>query len=170
MSTHIVPDFEVVDHGIEHSQYFHGCGTAFTKFEHVATGCGNDFAEAMEDALESIAQQHSDIDFPAFEQAIKAEIGCKTVSWPESDAVPEDAEDCYYYVSIRYSLPGRIACDQCSAASINGVFCHETGCPNSRKTWDPERGQWIKYVTCFECGCEVEQGEVCDCQNTEAAQ
>ncbi|HEV8412064.1 MAG TPA: hypothetical protein VGQ49_00625 [Bryobacteraceae bacterium] len=64
----------------------------------------------------------------------------------------------------------RLACDQCSAASINGVFCHETGCPNSRKTWDPERGQWIRYVECRECGCDVEQGEVCDCQNTEAAQ
>lgn len=22
------------------------------------------------------------------------------------------------------------ACDQCQAAVINGVFCHETGCPN----------------------------------------
>lgn len=24
-------------------------------------------------------------------------------------------------------------CDQCEASMINGVFCHETGCPNSRK-------------------------------------
>lgn len=24
-------------------------------------------------------------------------------------------------------------CDQCSASMINGVFCHETGCPNARK-------------------------------------
>lgn len=24
-------------------------------------------------------------------------------------------------------------CDQCVAAMINGVFCHETGCPNARK-------------------------------------
>ena len=35
-----------------------------------------------------------------------------------------------------------IRCDQCEAAMINGVFCHETGCPNSRKTW--EDGEWIK--------------------------
>ena len=24
-------------------------------------------------------------------------------------------------------------CDQCVAAMINGVFCHETGCPNAKK-------------------------------------
>ena len=63
----------------------------------------------------------------------------------------------------------RITCDQCSAARINGVFCHEGGCPNARKTWDAERGQWIRYVECRECGCEVEQGELCGCQE-EAAQ
>ena len=28
-------------------------------------------------------------------------------------------------------------CDQCEAAMINGVFCHETGCPNSRKRNNP---------------------------------
>jgi hypothetical protein len=32
-------------------------------------------------------------------------------------------------------------CDQCEAARINGIFCHETGCPNQKKTWLPERGE-----------------------------
>jgi hypothetical protein len=47
--------------------------------------------------------------------------------------------------------------------SINGVPCHETGCPNARKTWVQARG-WVRYIECRECGCEVEQGEECDCQ------
>lgn len=55
-------------------------------------------------------------------------------------------------------------CDQCEAARINGVFCHEIGCPNSRKTWIPEREQWIRFVECFNCGYEVEAGTTCDCQ------
>lgn len=50
-------------------------------------------------------------------------------------------------------------CDQCEAAMINGVFCHETGCANSKKTY--EDGEWVKYVTCYECGCEVPEGEFC---------
>jgi hypothetical protein len=57
----------------------------------------------------------------------------------------------------------RMRCDQCEAAMINGVFCHETGCPNSRKTWVAEREQWIRFVKCFECGCGVEEGEYCRC-------
>lgn len=35
-------------------------------------------------------------------------------------------------------------CDQCVAAMINGVFCHETGCPNIKKE-----------IECFVCGYPV---------------
>ena len=52
-------------------------------------------------------------------------------------------------------------CDQCQAAMINSVFCHETGCPNSRKVY--RYGAWIKVFECRECGCEVEEGTACDC-------
>lgn len=61
-------------------------------------------------------------------------------------------------------------CDQCEAARINGVFCHETGCPNARKTWLPDRQEWVLFVNCWFCGGEVEAGEVCSCfEETEAA-
>jgi hypothetical protein len=59
----------------------------------------------------------------------------------------------------------RITCDQCQLARIQGVICHETGCPNMRAKWDGER--WVKYRECFECGCDVTVGEVCDCQSVE---
>ena len=49
---------------------------------------------------------------------------------------------------------------ECEAARINGVFCHETGCPNQKKTW---RGEWVRFLTCFECGCDVEEGTYCGC-------
>ena len=55
-------------------------------------------------------------------------------------------------------------CDQCYAAMINGIYCHETGCPNSKKKYDPEREQWIEYVDCWECGFPVEVGMSCDCK------
>ena len=54
-------------------------------------------------------------------------------------------------------------CNQCEMLSINGIPCHETGCPNARKTWDKEREDWILYVDCFDCGYPVEVGTVCDC-------
>jgi hypothetical protein len=47
-------------------------------------------------------------------------------------------------------------CDQCQALMINGVFCHETGCPNDR-----ESGEWIKQRECFDCGCTVDADDPC---------
>jgi hypothetical protein len=55
-------------------------------------------------------------------------------------------------------------CNQCQMLAINGVNCHETGCPNSRKTWVPDREAWVRFIECRECGAEVEEGESCDCQ------
>ena len=55
-------------------------------------------------------------------------------------------------------------CDQCNANYINGIFCHEAGCPNSGKKWDAARQSWIKYIPCFICGYDVEEGESCSCQ------
>jgi hypothetical protein len=56
-----------------------------------------------------------------------------------------------------------VKCDQCQMASINGIACHETGCVNAKKTWDASRGDWVRYVECWHCGCEVEQGTECTC-------
>lgn len=50
-----VGKMELVNHGITGSQYFQGCGTSFTEFDHVATGCGDDFAEALNDAIDMMA-------------------------------------------------------------------------------------------------------------------
>jgi hypothetical protein len=43
--------YEIIDHGVEHSQYFQGCGTAFTEYDEVYTGIGSSLQEALADAL-----------------------------------------------------------------------------------------------------------------------
>lgn len=35
-----------------------------------------------------------------------------------------------------------IDCNQCEAMMINNVFCHEPGCPNESKVWNPEEESW----------------------------
>ena len=57
-------------------------------------------------------------------------------------------------------------CDQCEILSINGVLCHEHGCPNAYR--DEKR-------KCFDCGFDFSPEErfqrVCnDCQNYELEQ
>ncbi len=48
----------------------------------------------------------------------------------------EDAEN-------DHDCPARLRCDSCEMLSINGMACHETGCPNSRKAWDHDSRSWV---------------------------
>jgi len=54
-----------------------------------------------------------------------------------------------------------VTCDQCQMLSINGVACHETGCPNIGARWDAESAEWIKQRKCFVCGCTVDADDAC---------
>jgi hypothetical protein len=57
-------------------------------------------------------------------------------------------------------------CNQCEMLSINGVPCHETGCPNMGARWDEDSQTWIKQKSCFVCGYTCDATEDC-CGDTE---
>ena len=57
--------------------------------------------------------------------------------------------------------PTRISCDQCAALMINGIFCHETGCQNSRSRYDAADDRWVRQRKCFECGFSVDYDDPC---------
>ena len=84
--------YEILDHGMDHSQYFQGCGTAFTNFTHVWTGVGNSSKEAYNDALDQAYMDISDLadKFPK-----------RPAGFTLRPTVPADSEDVYFYVSIR---------------------------------------------------------------------
>jgi len=88
-----IAEFEIVDHGIEHPDYFQGCGTSFTRFDDVATGIGECPADAIDDAIESLAENWN---VDSLESRILAEIGKKTL--PRS---PKAKGEAWYHVSIR---------------------------------------------------------------------
>ena len=92
-----VTEYEIIPHGWEHAQYFQGCGVAFTKFKHVATGAGHTAKEAYDHAAEQIAMRHDANNLPKRPRGIRAR-----------DHVPathcgEDSEF-HWYVSIRYNV------------------------------------------------------------------
>ena len=118
--------FEIVDHGIDHAQYFQGCGVGRTKFTEVATGCGDNPAEALADALEQLAcigwdvsKVEASAEGLAYAKAVKPsavdEVREQLVNdnAQEADESDEDysariddlLSDCeselYYYVSVR---------------------------------------------------------------------
>jgi hypothetical protein len=84
--------YEILDHGMDHSQYFQGCGTAYTDFTNVWTGAGNNAKEAYNDALD---QAYMDIGGIA-DKFPKRPAGIRS-----RPCVPVNSEDMYFYVSIR---------------------------------------------------------------------
>ena len=86
-----IKDYEIVSHGCMYSDYFQGCGLAFSDYVDVATGIGANEKEAYNDAIEQLAQNDWDVDaLPSRPRGI--------CSRPN---VPAKSEDCWYYVSVR---------------------------------------------------------------------
>jgi len=97
---HKITEYEIIDHGIMHPDYFQGCGIACTDYDQVATGIGDNPQEALDDCLEVIAQS-GDYDLSALETEIEDAPTEPSVEYNEDD--DEDAEESpYYYVSIRW--------------------------------------------------------------------
>lgn len=84
----IITEYQIINHGVQNEQYFQGCGVSFTRFTDVSTGIGESACVAMEDALESLAQ--NDYDVSSIVNDLSNEL-----------TVEEDQADCYHYVSVR---------------------------------------------------------------------
>lgn len=50
-----IAEYEIIDHGEDHPQYFQGCGVSFTRFDACYTGVGENAKEAYEDAADQVA-------------------------------------------------------------------------------------------------------------------
>lgn len=113
-----VPEFRIVDHGVEHAQYFQGHGTSFTKWDESITGHGMSPKEAIDDALEQLAgagiklPANLDDFMNAVEKKAKEMYGDNYAKNMVSEVqkksgeyeTEEDMEtsELYYYVSIDY--------------------------------------------------------------------
>lgn len=115
--------YRLIDHGIENSQYLIPHGTAFTPYDNSVIGCGDTFAEAVNDALLGIALSFDSKEKAADEldKLIKTDykealvskspsayrIACKAYAEEENCTIEEAEEtdfesDLYYYVEILY--------------------------------------------------------------------
>lgn len=90
-----VIEYEIINHGMEHSQYFQGCGVYGTRFTHVWTGIGDSSKEAYNDALDQMFMD----DREAAEKMPNRPGGFKL-----RPKIPAGLEDIYFYVSIRARL------------------------------------------------------------------
>ena len=91
-------DYELIDHGIDSYQYFRGCGIANTPFHHVVTGCGSNPAEAVDDALDLLAQDGYELD--GLLDLILQEFVCDSLP-----TEPNAHDDCPVYVNRYRCVP-----------------------------------------------------------------
>lgn len=95
MKTHHIEEFEIISHGVEHSQYFQGCGVSFTPYTDVATGIGMTEKEALNDALDSLAQNGW---YVSAIESSEEYIGA-------NDEIPDElkgeTDELYFHVSVR---------------------------------------------------------------------
>lgn len=107
-----VADFQVLDHGEDGSQYFPGCGTAHTNFAHVATGVGDTGTEALDDALDSMAQadhRPSAIQVHTMRESLSEPDKSAFASLDHSECNDDhDGDDWNHYVSIRYNVKAEV--------------------------------------------------------------
>lgn len=90
-----VIEYEIINHGMEHSQCFRGYGVSGTRYTHVWTGIGDSAKEAYNDALDQMAMDD--------EQAAVM-MPTRPAGVRSRPKVPPDLEDVYFYVSIRARL------------------------------------------------------------------
>lgn len=97
-----IKNYEVVDHGIEHEQYFQGCGVSFTPFEKVSTGMGMSPKDALDDCLEQMAEGADIIDSGELDRIEKEILSNNFVANYLTNE--EEDSDYHYFLSIRFNL------------------------------------------------------------------
>lgn len=102
-----ITDYQITDYGIEHAQYFQGHGVSFTKWEHSTLGCGDTYAEALNDAMEQAAMEGVHIELTPEDQPANWEGKGPSVIVMHEAACPfVTHEGCkselYYYVGLRW--------------------------------------------------------------------
>lgn len=91
MSRQSIAEYEIINHGTEHAQYFEGCSTNATSYTASYTGYGHTPQEALEDALDQLSMDGYETDTITDTLSKKSQL---------PDNMPENSE-LHHYVSIR---------------------------------------------------------------------
>jgi hypothetical protein len=95
----MITDFEIVDLGVHHPDYFQGFGTSFTKFEHSTYGIGYTAQAAYDDALDQMASGSTCDGMPS-----QCPFSGSVEPNPCRD---DDNTTSYYHVGVRWNAPAR---------------------------------------------------------------
>lgn len=99
----LIYEYEIVDHGVEHEQYFQGCGVSWSQYDEVYTGIGASMHEALDDAAEQAACSGWEISSELNNEIETADKTNRSDETKHTDCGDENcfADGVYYYASIR---------------------------------------------------------------------
>lgn len=101
-----IGEFELIDHGIEHSQYFVAGLLSQARFENVATGIGDNLAEAINDCLFQMGRDDWASPAKSMEARIMEQEGWEALPTAPSVAKVyncEEPPEAHHHVSIRWN-------------------------------------------------------------------
>lgn len=87
-----IEEYEIINHGIHHPDYFQGCG--ISKFTDIATGTGCSESQALEDALDQLAQGDWDTE-------ANNDLNADCDKADTTDIVPITDVSLWVYISVR---------------------------------------------------------------------
>lgn len=94
-----ITSYEIIDHGVDHSQYFQGCGVMFTDFDLAVTGIGDNAKEAYEDAVDQLWTMDLDAS-----RLPKRPRGIRKSDRVHHTRDEDEDSEVYYHVSIRVAV------------------------------------------------------------------
>ena len=105
--------YEIVNYGVEHSQFFQGISTHNTSYDHCVYGIGDTFNDALEDAISQLCERcNNDRESELAERMAKwitkaHTMNKKANAKTEIDRSEEDdgePSELYHHVGILYSF------------------------------------------------------------------
>lgn len=97
----MITDFEIVDLGVQHPDYFQGFGTSFTRFTACTYGIGNTAQEAYDDALDQMCDRDG-VDVDTMPK--KCPFNGAVTTHPDDTGMNDDYNQTCYHVGIRWKL------------------------------------------------------------------
>lgn len=90
-----IVEYTIVDHGVESAPYFQGAGIAYSAWDDVSTGAGENAKEAYENAVELLADEWDVSGLPKRPRGISTKSAVRRGRSKDFDA------DIHYYVSVK---------------------------------------------------------------------
>lgn len=97
-----ITDFVLIDHGYDYPDHFQGCGVAYTRFDDCVTGAGLNPSDALDNALDQLADEGYDVS--EVEAELVAEVEA-LVSLEDEEQEAGLDDELQYYLSIRFVRP-----------------------------------------------------------------